>query len=140
MDGKMNGAAAPPAGPEIEDVPGLAPEELRAVAERAMATNPAGALKSAEAVLDAQLRQPIGMMLRGIMVSCPGIPADAVLRSIARVTAGLMGDAIMGDVVPVLNIRAGFKKAFEDGLKAAPIKTPPAPPNATMAAAFERTR
>lgn len=83
---------------------------------------------TAEMQIDAQLRQVVGIMFRGILVSAPGIPAQAIMASIARVTGELIGQAVVGELGPVLTIRRMCKEAFDKSLSAAPIKNPATPP------------
>lgn len=71
--------------------------------------------------LDAQLRLPIGVMFRGILVSSPGVPADAIMKSMCRLVAEMIGNAIVGDLAPVLTIRRECKEAFDETLTKTPI-------------------
>ena len=45
-----------------------------------------------EDVLDAQITQVLGIVIRGLMVSSPGIPPVLVVHSIARVVGNLLGN------------------------------------------------
>jgi len=74
------------------------------------------AVQKAEAVVDAQLRQVIGVTIRGILVSSPGFPSDVICRSIARVTGALLCDAVHADLALMLKHRAGIKDAFKAGV------------------------
>lgn len=87
-----------------------------------------GAAAKARAVLDAQIRQIIGTVVRGILVSAPGVPAHEVLNSISRVTGALVSEAVIADLAGHFQLRKGFKDAFHDGVKAAPMQQPGAQP------------
>lgn len=111
--------------------------ELRALEEPAhkQATtmvNGAGldqtAVQKAEALLDAQTRQIVGVMIRGILVSCPGITLDVICRSMARVTGSLLADAVRADLALMLRHRSGIKDAFDAGVKSTKIEPMAAPP------------
>jgi hypothetical protein len=104
-----------------EKLPGLSAEELAATEPK---PDLAGAIQRAENLLDAQVKQIMGVTIRGLLVSSPGVPPDALLRSVARTTAQLMGDAITGDLVPVMKVRETIRDAFAQSLKKAPIRTP----------------
>jgi|GEM_PF-5118662 hypothetical protein len=69
-----------------------------------------------KAMLDPQVQQVIGIVLRGLLVSGPGIPPGLLFMSVARVAGGLMSDALQGDIGPVLRLRADMKKAFAEGV------------------------
>ena len=130
---QVNGAPPPPDDPgpaseaarerkiaDDEALPGLTADEVAAAI--GAGAKDSHAVQKAEAVLDAQVRQVMGVMLRGLMVSAPGIDPATLLRSTARAMASLMCEAITGDLVPVLQVRAGFRKAFEETLKRMPVK------------------
>lgn len=109
-----------------EALPGLTEAELANLAKvDAKLANPKTALQQAENMLDAQIKGIIGVMIRGLMISSPGVPPDALLRSVARTTAQLMGDAFAGELVPVMKVRQTIIEAFTTALKKTPIKTPP---------------
>src|ERR1700719_752994 len=76
-----------------------------------------------KAALDVQVGPILGTMIRGLLVSAQGIPAHMILESIARVTGGLLADSIAGDLGPVLKLRAGFKEAFDEGVRSSKPKT-----------------
>lgn len=83
-----------------------------------------GAAAKARAVIDAQIRQIIGTLVRGILVSAPGVPAHEVLNSISRVTGGLVAESIVADLATQFQLRKGFKDSFDDGVKGTPMKQP----------------
>ena len=99
--------------------------EARAVAAEGAKIN--AALKG----LDQPIRQVIGTMMRGLMVSAPGVPPHVLLNAIAWQTGNLMAGAIQGDLATVLSLRKGFKDAFADGISKSAIATPPMPGAAT---------
>lgn len=111
-------------------------EALKDIAERRQAevqvngaAHPdATAVQKAEALLDAQTRQIVGVMIRGILVSCPGITPDVICRSIARVTGSLLADAVRADLSLMLRHRSGIKDAFDAGVKSTKVEPMAAPP------------
>lgn len=136
----MNGAAAAPAADEtpseMQEAIDRKTEELRALEEpmhAAATVNGAvpidpDAKKAASAVLDAQTRQIVGVTILGILVSCPGVPPDAICRSIARVAGALLADAVTADLRLMLQHRAGIKEAFKVGIDSTKIGSLTAPP------------
>lgn len=81
-----------------------------------------------DAQLDIQTRQIIGVMFRGLLVSAPGIPPDALIRSVARVTGEFCATAIVGDLAPVLVHRKAIKEAFTDAVGRAKVVPLPESP------------
>lgn len=73
-------------------------------------------------VIDTQLRQTLGFMIRGILVSAPGVSADVITRSIARITGELIGQAVVGPLTDVLTIRRMCKESFADGMSKIPVR------------------
>lgn len=88
----------------------------------------ATAASKVEAAIEPAIRQVIGTMVRGLLVSAPGIPAHMVLNAVARQTGNLLADALAGDLSTLLRIRKGFKDAFAEGVQVA--KPRPAPEQA----------
>lgn len=84
------------------------------------------AVQKAEAVVDAQIRQVVGVVIRGILVSGAGVPPDALCRSIARVTGALLADAVRADLRLMLQHRAGIKEAFKAGIDSTRVDPVPA--------------
>ena len=82
---------------------------------------------SPESVIDAQVRQIVGVVLRGLLMSAPNIPADVLIKSICRQTGSLVAGSLQGDVATLLKLRASFKEAFADGVNKAPLQAPVAP-------------
>lgn len=82
---------------------------------------------TATEMLDAQVRNILAIVLRGIMVSSPGVSPQMVLNAICRQTGSLCAGSIAGELAGVLAHRAGFKKAFEEGVQKAPLVQPPKP-------------
>lgn len=118
-----------------EELPGLSPEELAAIDDGApapvapsMRLQAGAAVMSAdkaESILDAQIINPLGVIVRGIMASAPGVPADVLFRSIARCYARLIGETFVGDLAPIFTVRASIREAFERELKRQPVKSMP---------------
>lgn len=86
----------------------------------------AAAQTQLEKMITPAIRQVIGTVFRGVLVSSQGVPPHVVLNVIARETGSLLAEAIQGDLMGVLKLRKDFKKAFEDGVTHAKIiQTPP---------------
>jgi hypothetical protein len=64
-------------------------------------------------------------MLRGFLVSSPGIPPDALLRSIARMSGDCLSQELMGDLTSILPLRAAMKDEFCKAVDA--VKSRPQP-------------
>lgn len=79
------------------------------------------------AVIEAQVRQVLGVLIRGLMVSAPGVPPEVLVNAIARQTGALLATSITGDLSSVLGVRKGFKDAFADGVAKTPV-LPAVPP------------
>lgn len=84
----------------------------------------ATAAAKGRAVLDAQVTQIVGVVIRGILVSSPGVPGHEVLASVARVTGTLTAGALQGDLQALLTIRKSLKDAFGEGMQKAPLIQP----------------
>lgn len=84
--------------------------------------------------LNGPVRQVIGTVMRGLLVSCPGVPAHVLLSVVAWQTGHLIAEAIVADLATQFQLRKAFKEAFNDGVKAAPMKQPPGQPAAPMSA------
>ena len=57
-----------------------------------------GKTVSAEEMIDSQVRQVLGVVIRGLMVSAPGVPAQMLACSIARITAEMISNGMAGDL------------------------------------------
>ncbi len=73
------------------------------------------------------LRQVIGTMIRGLLVSAPGIAPHVLLSAIAWECGNLVAGAVQGDLSTILQLRKSFKNSFDDGVAKAQITTPPMP-------------
>ena len=78
--------------------------------------------------IDQQIRQALGFMVRGILISAPGLPADAIAKSISRVVGELVGRCVVGDLTAVLTVRRECKDAFSTQLGKMPIMPVPGEP------------
>ena len=77
--------------------------------------------------LTPQIRAVVGTMVRGLMVSLPGVAPPAILQMLCYEVANCVGQALQGDLTTLASIRKGYREAFEEGLRKAPIvQTPPA--------------
>lgn len=108
---------------EAQDAIDRKTAELRALEEQATAGAPQKAIapSAGEAIIDAQVRAVLGIVIRGLMVSAPTIPVHTLFNSIARQTGHLMAGALSGDVEAVAKVRTGFRLAFVDGVQKVPI-------------------
>jgi hypothetical protein len=84
--------------------------------------------------LNGPVRQVVGTVIRGLLVSCPNVPPHVILSVIAFQAGNLIADAIVADLSTQFQLRKGFKEAFADGIKAAQMRQPPGAPAAPMTA------
>ncbi len=63
-------------------------------------------------------------MIRGILMSCQGIPPNIVASSIAFEVGNFMAQVFQGDIGTLTAIRAGLRDAFEEGVRKAPLLQP----------------
>ncbi len=66
----------------------------------------------------------IGNMTNGLLASCPGVQPHVILQMICFEVAHTAGSALQGDIATLAGIRKGFRDAFEEGLRKAPIVAP----------------
>lgn len=71
--------------------------------------------------------QVIGTMIRGLLVSAPGVPPHVLLHAIAWQTGNMLASTIQADLSTLLSMRKSFKEAFHDGVTKAKIVPPPLP-------------
>jgi hypothetical protein len=126
-------------GPQPDDLPGMSGDEMaKMAAAAAQGGAQVNSIEQARKVLEAQARQVFGLMLRGWMVSTPGLDPIESLKAVSRAMGGLLGDALAGEIIPVSTARRGFKEAFEAGMKASPIRPAPQPQRPPMSAVPRR--
>ena len=77
-----------------------------------------------EDVIDPQVRQVVGVTVRGLLVSAPGVPPAELVKSIARQTGYALANSINGDLQAVLKLRREFKDAFDKGVSDVKIVPP----------------
>lgn len=77
-------------------------------------------------MLAPQFRQVLGIVMRGIMISTPNVPAHIVLNVLCREMGQLAAESLSADLPTVFKLRQGYKAAFNEGVKAAKIA--PVPP------------
>ena len=85
-----------------------------------------GKTVSAEEMIDSQVRQVLGVVIRGLMVSAPGVPAQMLACSIARITAEMISNGMAGDLAAILTVRKSVKEAFNDAIAKGKINQLPA--------------
>jgi hypothetical protein len=121
------GTIQPPRNGADQHVPDVGSAEQAAIA-----------VSKVEAAIEPAVRQVVGTVLRGILVSAPGVPAHMLLNAVARVTGNLLADSLAGDLQTLLRLRKGFKDAFAEGVQAAKPRPAPEQPPAPQAASFRR--
>jgi hypothetical protein len=94
--------------------------------------SPEAATSAIEQQLDPVVRQVVGTVIRGLLVSAPGVPPHLLLNSIARQTGSLLAGAITADLATVLSMRKGFKDAFGNGVAREKVTQPPIPNGPSM--------
>lgn len=78
-------------------------------------------MKAARAELDARVGPVLMVTIQGIMHTCPGIPPHEIVNSVCRVVGNTVGRQLAADLTTMISLRKGYKEAFEEGLKMAPI-------------------
>jgi hypothetical protein len=78
------------------------------------------------------VRQVVGTVLRGLLVSAPGFPPHVVMSVIAWQTGNLMADALQADIATAVTLRKLFMDLFCDGVRKAKIVHAPPPGAAGM--------
>lgn len=80
-----------------------------------------------EQQLDQALNLPVTMLTRGACLSIQGVTPDRILIALCRCYGRVIGMNFgVGDLAPLLKLRAEAKKAFEDAMNS--VKPQPAPP------------
>ena len=87
-------------------------------------------MKAARDFLDQRVEAVAVVFTQGILHSCPGIPPHEILNSICRTTGKMVAGSISADLSTLFQIRKGFKDAFDEGVKSAPLKQPGPNPQA----------
>jgi hypothetical protein len=80
------------------------------------------------------IRQVVGVMMRGLLSGCPGVPANVVLSVIAWQVGNLAADTMVADLKTQFALRKSFKDAFEDGVGKAALRQPEMAPGPAMTA------
>ena len=83
------------------------------------------------AVIDAQLtrvkpiiQSGVQVMIRGLLMSCPGVPPNVIATCIAFEAGHFMGQIFEGDIATIAGIRNSLKTAFQEGVQKAPLIPP----------------
>jgi hypothetical protein len=98
-------------GPIMPGVPG-APPEMQVQIQNLIAT------------LEPGMRAVCGTMVRGLLVSSPGVNPAILLNLIAFHTGNMLAQSLQGDIATLHTLREGFREAFKEGIKAAPLIKP----------------
>ena len=89
---------------------------------------PAAALSQLEKMIDPVVRQVVGTVVRGLLVSAPGVPPHVLLNVIARQTGSLLAGALTADLATVTAAPEGLgKDAFAAGVQNEKIQQNPIP-------------
>ena len=86
------------------------------------------AVAKAQTLVDAAVRQVLGVVLRGLMVSTPGIGPEVLARSAAKQVGIILAESMTAELDQMLKLRKQLKDAFDEGVKEAKIKVPQATP------------
>jgi len=70
--------------------------------------------------------------LSGLLASFQGIPPHAVLSMAALQAGHFMGQAIVGELATVIQIRKGFNDSFAEGVRKTPPNVQPMAPRPPM--------
>ncbi len=100
--------------------------------EAAQPISAEAALSQVEKMIDPVVRQVVGTVVRGLLVSAPGVPPHVLLNAIARQTGSLLAGAVTADLATVLSLRKGFKDAFAAGVQNEKITQNPVPQAPSM--------
>ena len=84
------------------------------------------------AALAPPVRQVIGTVLRGLLVSAPGIPPHIIMSVVAWQAGNLMAEALQADIATAIQLRKLFNDSFADGVRKAKIVQPPPPRTAAL--------
>ena len=106
MNDELNGKSPPPIQPTAEQV------------------------AHADALLNAMappMKAAIGTTIRGLLFSFPGVAPHVILTAACFEYATFVGQCLQGDIAQMAQLRKGFRDAFEEGMRKAPIMQPPVP-------------
>jgi hypothetical protein len=80
------------------------------------------------AQLNVAARQVIGVLVRGLMVSAPGVAPIENVCVAAFQYGAILGDCFEGDLVTILGLRKQMKDAFDKGMNSVTPSQATAPP------------
>lgn len=75
--------------------------------------------------VEGPMRAVVGTVLRGLLISFPGIPPHVILNSFCHVAGFMAASSVQADLATLFAIRGGFKEAFAEGVQQAKMVTPP---------------
>lgn len=94
-------------------------DDLPAIDEK---EDPAVVTSRVDAAVDAQVINPLGIMVRGILHSSNDVPHAILMQSIARCMGRLLATSVAGNPIPVTTkAREDFRSAFAAGIKMVPL-------------------
>jgi hypothetical protein len=71
------------------------------------------------------VRQVLGIVIRGLLVSSPGVPPNVLLGIMAWQTGNLLAGAFQADLGTTLMVRKQLKEGFAEGIAKTPVAQPP---------------
>jgi len=74
--------------------------------------------------LDAQMKLLVGVNFRGILISSPDFKADELVLSFARIAGEIAATALIGDLIPTMNMRRRIVDEFSDAVRRMPYAQP----------------
>jgi hypothetical protein len=77
--------------------------------------------------LSGPVRQVIGTVMRGLLVSAPGYAPHIVMSVIAWQAGNIMAEAMQADIASSIQLRKLFMDSFSDGVRKAKLVQPMGP-------------
>jgi hypothetical protein len=93
----------------------------------AEAINRSAINRSAKAIsaIEKPIHDTLGILVRGILVSCPGFPVEVIVTAVAYHIGNVLGESVRCELTQHMQLRANLRTAFEEGMRAAPMNPPP---------------
>lgn len=85
-------------------------------------------IKEAVKTVEDQIAQVIGVTVRGLIASSPGVPSHILLSAIARSTGKMLSFSVSGPqntIAQNAKAREDFRQSFADGVASVPILATP---------------
>jgi len=88
----------------------------------------AAAINNLNEMVAKPVRIVMGTMVRGLLISSPGVQPHIVMNAIAWQIGNMLASSIQSDNLPaLLQLRKGFTDAFNDGMAKGKIIAPEMP-------------